>query len=79
LTIASIDLATTVPRRAPSCVVYRLPQNWSDPTDFTFVEEWESDEALNAHLSSAHICAVRLRLPAFLAAEPDLRRYSVVG
>ena len=60
------------------CVSYELLQNRSDPTDFTFVEEWESDAALDAHLSTEHIREAMSRLPGLLAAEPDIRRYSVV-
>jgi quinol monooxygenase YgiN len=68
------------PTRAErGCVLYELLQNRSDPTDFTFVEEWESEAALDAHLSSGHIREARSRLPGLLAAEPDIRRYSVVG
>lgn len=67
------------PTRAEGgCVSYELLQNRADPTDFTFVEEWEGDAALDAHLSSAHIRSARSRLPGLLAAEPDIRRYSVV-
>ena len=66
-------------RGEPGCVSYELLQNRSDPTDFTFVEEWESDAALDAHLSSEHIRDALLNLPGLLAAEPDIRRYSVVG
>ena len=29
-------------RREPECVTYELLQNTTDPTDFTFVEEWSS-------------------------------------
>lgn len=65
-------------RSEPGCVVYELLQNRSDPTDFTFVEEWESDAALDAHLRSEHIRDARSKLPSLLAAEPDIRRYSVV-
>ena len=67
------------PTRAErGCVVYELLQNRHDPTDFTFVEEWESDAALDAHLSSGHIREARSKLPGLLAAEPDIRRYSVL-
>jgi quinol monooxygenase YgiN len=66
-------------RAEPGRLVYELLQNNSDPADFTFVEEWESDAALDAHLASRHIRDARAKLPALLAAEPDIRRYSVVA
>jgi quinol monooxygenase YgiN len=36
-------------RQEDGCIVYELLQNQKDSTDFTFVEEWESQELLNAH------------------------------
>lgn len=36
-------------------IKYELLQNQSDPTDFTFVEEWESAAALDTHLASPHL------------------------
>ena len=62
-------------RKEAGCVTYELLQNKSDPTDFTFVEEWESDTALDAHAVSDHIKDVTLKLQGLLAGAPDIRRY----
>ena len=66
-------------RREPGCVTYELLQNKAEPTDFTFVEEWNSEADLDAHLQSPHLRNARLRLPDLAAADPDIRRYTVVG
>jgi quinol monooxygenase YgiN len=66
-------------RREQGCVVYELLQNKTDSTDFTFVEEWNSDADLDAHLQSAHLQHARVRLPDLAATDPDIRRYTVVG
>ena len=66
-------------RREPGCVTYELLQNNTDPTDFTFVEEWISEADLDAHLQSAHLRHARSRLPELTVADPDIRRYTVVG
>lgn len=66
-------------RAEDGCIVYELMQNSSDPTDFTFVEEWSDDAALDAHLQTEHLkrCG---QLGADLFAEPpDIRRYKLVG
>jgi quinol monooxygenase YgiN len=67
------------PTRGESgCITYELLQNRQDPTDFTFVEEWESDAAFDGHFTTDHI---KEALPQFeeLAAEPpDIRTYIVV-
>jgi quinol monooxygenase YgiN len=67
------------PTRAEAgCVYYGLMQNNDDPTDFTFVEEWESDETLDAHLESPHISAFKERAGDLLACDPDIRRYTLI-
>ncbi|MBI2882382.1 MAG: antibiotic biosynthesis monooxygenase [Candidatus Methylomirabilis oxyfera] len=66
-------------RREPGCVTYELLQNTADPTDFTFVEEWSSEADLDAHLQSPHLRHARVRLPDLAVADPDIRRYTVVG
>ncbi|MDE2058727.1 MAG: antibiotic biosynthesis monooxygenase [candidate division NC10 bacterium] len=65
-------------RREPGCVTYELLQNKTDPTDFTFVEEWRSEGDLDAHLQSPHLQRARVKLPDLAAADPDIRRYTVV-
>ena len=64
-------------RKEPGCISYELLQNRSDPSDFTFIEEWESDGALEAHLNTAHIRNAITRLTGLIAA-PDIRSYSLV-
>ncbi len=66
-------------RREAGCIAYDLLQNKTDPAEFTFVEEWESDEALDAHLKTHHVQAALARLQGLLAAEPDIRRYTQLG
>jgi quinol monooxygenase YgiN len=66
-------------RREAGCIRYQLYQNNADPTDFTFVEEWESDAALDAHMQTPHVAAAIARAAEILAAPPDIRRYSLVG
>ena len=68
------------PTRAESgCLRYELLHNTADPADFTFVEEWRDDTALESHFNTEHIKAALTRSQE-LAAEPlDLRRYGAVG
>jgi quinol monooxygenase YgiN len=65
-------------RKESGCITYELLQNKEDPTDFTFVEEWESDAALESHLASDHLKAIGPKLEPFVAEPPDIRTYSVV-
>lgn len=65
-------------RREPGCLRYTLLRNPADPTDFTFVEEWADQAALDAHLASPHVQAALAEVPRLVAA-PDIRTYTVIG
>ncbi|MBM4127135.1 MAG: antibiotic biosynthesis monooxygenase [Nitrospira sp.] len=65
-------------RKEPGCLSYQLLQNQSEPTDFTFIEEWASVAAEQAHFTTAHVSDAIRRLTGLLAIEPDIRRYIVV-
>ena len=65
-------------RNESGCISYELLQNRTDPTDFTFVEEWETDAAIDAHLTTKHISDALTKLPGLISCEPDIRRYHVV-
>ena len=65
-------------RKEAGCITYELWQNRADATDFTFVEEWESDAALDAHAASQHLKDAAVRLDGLIKQAPDVRRYSLV-
>ncbi len=66
-------------RQEAGCIKYELLQNQADPTDFTFVEEWESADLLEQHLASTHIQAAVLKLEGLAVAPPDIRRYQLLA
>jgi quinol monooxygenase YgiN len=49
-------------RKEEGCLRYDLFQDVSDPLKFTFIEEWTSPAALEAHSKSAHIAAGRAKM-----------------
>lgn len=65
-------------RSEAGCIQYELLQNQSDPTEFTFVETWESTAALEAHMASAHFQTAASQLEGLVAAPPDIRRYHLI-
>jgi quinol monooxygenase YgiN len=72
-------LGFTQPTRAEKgCVFYDLHENPNDPEDLTFIEEWETDEDLDAHGQSAHIQEGRKHLPDLMDVV-DVRRYKLLG
>lgn len=60
------------------CILYSLHQGVADPTRFAFVERWESQEDLDAHLASPHIAAVLARADELLAEPPDIVVYEAL-
>lgn len=78
--VKSILLGLLEPTRQENgCIIYELLQNQKDPTDFTFVEEWESHELLNIHLATPHLTEAASQLQGLIAAEPDIRVYQLLG
>ncbi|MDZ8256858.1 putative quinol monooxygenase [Nostoc sp. ChiQUE01b] len=66
-------------RQEPGAIKYELLQNQDDPTDFTFVEEWTSHEALNTHLDSPDFQAGAAKLEGLVTTAPDIRRYHLLA
>jgi quinol monooxygenase YgiN len=65
-------------RQEAGCLCYQLLQNQATPADFTFIEEWASAEAEQAHFLTAHVADTIQQLTGLWEAEPDMRRYTVV-
>jgi quinol monooxygenase YgiN len=66
-------------RQESGCRRYELWQNEANASEFRFVEEWESPEALAAHFETAHIKSALSRLRGLMAGELDLRKYLLVA
>jgi quinol monooxygenase YgiN len=66
-------------RNEQGCISYQLFQNDSDPTDFTFVEEWQSTSAFEGHLASPHVQEALPQLGPLTVEPPDIRRYSLLA
>lgn len=72
--LKSLLLGLIEPTRQETGVIkYELLQNQCDPTEFIFVEEWESAEALNTHLASPHVQAALASSEGLIAAPLDVR------
>lgn len=72
------DLITPTHTEA-GCRRYELYRNTADARDLTFIEEWDDDAALDAHLASAHLSAARARLAELLEGPTDIRRYRLIA
>ena len=75
-TRAALEACIDPTREEEGCILYELMQNNADPTDFTFVEEWTSDAALDLHLQTPHLKELQSRSDELFAKPPDIRRYT---
>ena len=41
-------------RKEKGCIMYELCQSAKSANSFAFIEKWESQDALNAHMETAH-------------------------
>ena len=64
-------------RAERGCIDYRFYQDIEDPRAFSFVEEWESRDTLDAHFRSSHVGGFLAALGELLAEAPVARFYEV--
>lgn len=65
-------------RKEPGCVRYNMYQNQSNPAIFTFIHEWETEEAMNAHILSGHFNETAGKLKDLMARNPDFGTYTLL-
>lgn len=76
--LSSVLLGLLGPTRQENgCVSYQLLRNDANACEFVFVEEWENDAALNAHLQTPHLQDALTKAKPLLAKLVDARRYTV--
>lgn len=57
------------------CIHYDIYQDLNNPQLLTFIEEWESIEALNQHMDAAHFKELVPMLGAFADGPEDVHLY----
>lgn len=60
-------------RTEPGCISYRLYEDTEIENEFVFLEEWESDAALQQHLATSHIAEFMHAVPATIVAPPEVK------
>lgn len=64
-------------RDEEGCISYRLYEATDLETEFVFVEEWESSEALKRHFQTPHIAEFMRAIPAAITASPDVKFHTI--
>jgi len=69
----------TASRDEPGVIDYRVAADIEEPNVIRFVEQYESEEAVEAHLQTEHYEAFAdAVIPDLLAEEPDVTQFEVV-
>jgi quinol monooxygenase YgiN len=66
-------------RAEPGNVQYRYCLDSEDPTIFLIFEEWQSEEAFQAHFATAHMQTFLAALPTLGITDGDVHRYDVAS
>ena len=66
-------------RAEPGCLSYTFSTDLTEPGLFHIFEEWESQEALDAHFKTPHMAAFQQRIPALGLKEMKVQRYEVAS
>ena len=61
------------------CIGYRCYEDAERPGAFVFVEEWQDEDALQAHFRQPHTGRFMGELPGLLAAPPDALFHTVAA
>jgi quinol monooxygenase YgiN len=77
---ALIRVGQTVARASraePGCINYGLYADTENDHEFVFVEEWESEEALQRHFTTPHIAEFMQAIPATIVTPPEVSFHTV--
>ena len=66
-------------RDEPGNVDYRYSQDIDDPTRLNIVEQWESEDAMNAHMGSEHLATFLTVIGGMIGGPVEITRHDVSG
>ncbi|WP_276258403.1 putative quinol monooxygenase [Haloglomus litoreum] len=64
-------------REEAGVIDYRVALDVEDDTTLRIFEQYEDEDALNAHMNSDHYGSFESRVPGFAAGAPELHRFDV--
>ena len=66
-------------RSEPGCISYQVCQDTESEYDFVFVEEWQSEEALQQHFRTPHVAEFMAAIRQVIVAPPDVKFHTVAS
>ena len=77
--LEAIRTCVAATREEDGNVDYRYSTDIDDDTRLNLFEQWETEEAMNAHMSTPHLGAFLEAAGGFLGGAPSIIRYDVSG
>lgn len=75
--IAMVEPLINESRKENGCISYSLFQDINNANILTFIEEWESEEAIKLHNSSTHFTTIVPKLADYREAPPEVTLYKL--
>lgn len=66
-------------RGEDGCISYRLYEDTEAANHFVFVEEWETNEALQRHFATPHVAEFMRAITATITEAPDVQFHTVAS
>lgn len=66
-------------RAETGCISYRLYEDTEIANDFVFVEEWESNDALQQHFATPHVREFMQSIRATIVGPPDVKFHTIAS
>lgn len=76
-TLAVMKTMQDATQQEDGCITYQFYLNPWDESEVHIFEEWETDEALQAHGQTEHMAAFRAELPNYVTGGRGIKRYVV--
>jgi len=64
-------------REEDGCIDYRVYEDTERDNDFVFVEEWESEDALQRHFAMPHLVEFMRSITGALAGAPEVKFHTI--
>ena len=75
--VAAADAVMEATRREQGCLAYTFSADLHDEGLIHLFEEWDSQDALDAHFKAPHMAAFQASIPGLGVKEMKIRRYEV--
>lgn len=73
-----VEMAETVRKHEPDCLVYRPHRSSTEPVVFLFYEQYKSMPAFEFHRTAAHLADFRAKMKELVAKPTEVEFYSAL-